>query len=194
MTVSLRKRMSEKWPSGGIGRLSTSRTPGVRGRFDVTFPGEIGPPAELSRCRREPVLERAAHARLSPYPAHENDFAARLQHAGKLIKRALGVGNRGDDVLRDDDIKRVVRELEALRVHHRESFDVRERKILDAAPRLAQHLIRDVDADDAVLGRIVGQRYSGADADLENPAADPLAAAAIAALRPGSKTLPKTRS
>ena len=48
--------------------------------------------------------------------------------------------------------------------------------MLGGDPRLglAQHRLADVDAEQAVAARIVRQRDAGADADLEDAAADPL--------------------
>ncbi len=59
--------------------------------------------------------------------------------------------------------------------------------------RLAQHHLRDIDADDRVARRIVRQRDAGADADLQDSPAD-LLGGVIAALRPRSNTGPKTMS
>ena len=44
-----------------------------------------------------------------------------------------------------------------------------------ALARLAQHLLGEVDAEDAAVARIVGQRDARADADLEDAPADALA-------------------
>ena len=55
-----------------------------------------------------------------------------------------------------------------LGVHHRQRFDIVELVFGDALIRLAQHRLRQIDADDSVPSRIVGQRNPGADADFQN--------------------------
>ncbi len=59
-----------------------------------------------------------------------------------------------------------------LGVHHRQALDVAQAELDHALLGLAQHRLRQVDADDAVDGGIVRQRYAGADPDLENATAD----------------------
>ena len=94
--------------------------------------------------------------------------------SGELVERRLGIGDRRDDVLRHHHVERRIREVQVLRVHHPKSLHVGKSKLHDSFLRLAQHGLRDVDAANAVRGRIVGQRDAGADADLEDAAADAL--------------------
>ena len=107
-------------------------------------------------------------------PADQDDLAARLEHARELVERAFGVRHRRDHVLRDHDVERVVGKFQMPRVHHREPFDMGEAQFRDPLLRLAQHHLGNVDAEDAIPRRIVGQRNAGADADLQDAAADPL--------------------
>ena len=61
-----------------------------------------------------------------------------------------------------------------LGVHHPESLDIGEAELGDPLLRLAQHRLGNIDAADAAGARIVRQRDAGADADLEDAAADAL--------------------
>jgi hypothetical protein len=65
-------------------------------------------------------------------------------------------------------------EAEMLRIHHRQRVDMGEIVLGDPLMRLAQHRLAVVDADDAVLRRIVGQRNAGTDPDIEDAPADAL--------------------
>ena len=120
------------------------------------------------------MLDGAARAGFGSHAAQEDDLSARLEHAREFIERRFRVGNGGDDILRDDHIEGVVREIQPLGVHHLQRLDVRELRPFDALTRLAEHRFRDVDADDAIAARIIRQRNPRAHADLENASADAL--------------------
>src|SRR5262249_27283209 len=64
--------------------LSPSRPP---------LPAESRPPAQPTRDRRKALLEHAPRPRLGAEMVDQNDFAARLGHARKLVERRLGVGH-----------------------------------------------------------------------------------------------------
>ena len=53
-------------------------------------------------------------------------------------------------------------------IHFGEAFDVGEPPLRNAPFGARQHVRADVDANDAVVGFVVGKRDAGADADLEN--------------------------
>src|SRR5215469_8126022 len=139
-----------------------------------TLPAEFRPPAESPRYRGKALLEDAARPGLGAEMVDEDDLAARLGHARKLVERRLGVGHRGDDVLRHHRVEESVGEAEMLRIHHRQRLHMGELVLRDPLVRLAQHRLAIVDADDAVRWRIVGQRDAGADPDVEDAPADAL--------------------
>jgi len=61
-----------------------------------------------------------------------------------------------------------------LRVHHRQRLDMGEPMHEHPLVRLAQHRLAVVDTHDPLRGRIIGQRNTGADADVEDAPADAL--------------------
>src|SRR5262245_16025009 len=122
----------------------------------VSRPGEIRTPAERARHRREPMLEGTPQARLGADAADQHDLAARLEHAGEFIERGLRVRHRGNDILRHDDIERVVRESEPFGIHDRERLDVAQAELGDPLLRLAQHWIGQIDANEAAWHGIYG--------------------------------------
>src|SRR3981189_3506688 len=70
------------------------------GPAHIALPGEFAPPAELACSRREPAFDAPPQPRLGADAAENDDLAAGLEHPGELIERRLGVGHRGDDILR----------------------------------------------------------------------------------------------
>src|SRR5262245_29604049 len=83
------------------------------------LPAEFRPPAEAARERRKALLEQAPRPRLGAEMVDQDDLAAGLGDAGKLVKRRHRVGHRGDDVLRDHRVEEGIAKTEMLRVHHR---------------------------------------------------------------------------
>ncbi len=132
---------------------------------------KLRPPAELARDRREAELEQPARAAFGAEVVDQDDLAAGPGDAHELVERRFRVRHRGDDELRHHDVERAVRQREMLGVHHRQDIDMGELVFGDALDRLAQHRLAQVDADDAVVARVVGQRDAGADADFEDAAA-----------------------
>ena len=120
------------------------------------------------------MLDRAPQSGFGADAAQDDDLAARPQHADELVERGFRIGHCGDDILRDHHVEAAVRKGEPLRVHDLERLDVVEPELDDALARLVEHRGRNVDADDTVLPRVVGQRDAGPDADLEDASADPL--------------------
>src|SRR6266571_8720944 len=59
----------------------------------IARPCKLGAPAEPPRRWREPMLKRAAQARLGANAAHQNDLAARLEDASELVERSFRIGN-----------------------------------------------------------------------------------------------------
>ena len=124
-----------------------------------------------TRCA-SPICAPPAQTSLRSDATDQDDFAPRLQHAGKFIKRSLGVGNRGDDILRHNHVEAGVRKGQALRVHHPEPLDVGKRKLLYAVLRLAQHRLGKIDTADAIGRRIVWKRDACTDSNFKNAPAD----------------------
>ena len=123
--------------------------------------------------RREPSLEGIRAGRFGAEVIHQNDFAARLEHADEFVERGFGIRHGGDDILRDDDIEDAVLEAEMLGIHHRKPVDIAQPMLGHA--RLA---LRSIGAERStpmrrLVQRIIGQRQAGPDADFENAAADP---------------------
>ena len=85
---------------------------------------------------------------------------------------ASGFGTVVIDVLRHHHVERGVRKRQMLGVHHPESLDIGQAELGDPLLRLAQHRLGNVDAANAAGARIIRQRDAGADADLEDAAAD----------------------
>ena len=131
---SLRKRMSEKWPSGGMARRSIRRMPralpptwhSVRTRTRCASRA-CAPPAQT-------MLERAPRTGFGTDAADQDDLAARLQNPRELIERRLRIRRGGHDILRDHDVERVVGKGEALGVHDPEALDVAEPELGRRAP------------------------------------------------------------
>src|SRR5215831_2501780 len=98
----------------------------------------------------------------------QHDLASRLDHAGELVERGLRIGYCRNHELRDDDIEERIGKTEMLGVHHGEHLDIGERVPMQAGPGAAEHWLREVDADNAIAGGILGERNSRADAYLEN--------------------------
>ena len=150
--ASLPKRISEKCPSGGIGRRSMHAHAAVALRPSAPA-APSGIPA-ASRAGARPARSRCSNARRSPASAPR--WLTRmisppgLVHARELVERRLRVRHRGDDVLRHHHVEGGVGKAEMLRVHHRQRLDIGELVLGDALVRLAQHRLGIVDADDAV--------------------------------------------
>ena len=70
------------------------------------------------------------------------------------------------------DVEGRVGKIQVLGVHDGERLDVPEPELRYALLCLAQHRLGNVDAAQPDIGRIVGQRHPGADADFKNAAAD----------------------
>src|SRR5882757_7045864 len=56
-------------------------TIGLRGPARVALERELAAPAKLARRRLEPFFEGAPQTGFGSHPAHQDDFAARLEHA-----------------------------------------------------------------------------------------------------------------
>src|SRR6185437_15023192 len=67
---------------------------------DQPRPRKFRPPAEPPRQWRERQFEQPARAAFGADVIDQDQLAAGLQHANKIIERALGIGHRGDDILR----------------------------------------------------------------------------------------------
>ena len=104
----------------------------------------------------------------------QHDFAARLQHADKLIERRFRIRHRGDDVLRDHHVENAIAKAELLRIHDSKAVNVAKAVLRRAHFGFLQHRDRQIDAGEAIGPRIIGQRQSGANADFEDVAAYPL--------------------
>src|SRR5580698_10689629 len=98
--------------------LDNAHTAVSRGPLRQAPPTEFRAPSEPARERREPLFKQSAPTAVGAQMIHQNDLAARLNDADKLVERRLGIRHRGDDILRDNDIKYAVAEAEMLRVHH----------------------------------------------------------------------------
>ena len=59
-------------------------------------------------------------------------------------------------------------EAQAVRIHHRQAFDVRIAPARRPQPRARDHRLRQIDASDLGRGVVVAERQAGADADLED--------------------------
>ena len=69
------------------------------------FPWELGPPSEAADDGLQHLLGRAPQAGLRPDATDEDDLAARSYDTRKLVERRLGAGNRGNHVMRHDDVE-----------------------------------------------------------------------------------------
>src|SRR6202048_4385941 len=138
------------------------------------LPAEFRAPAEPAGDRCKPLLEGAPQALLRAEVVDQDDLAPRPGHARNLVERALGVGHRGDDVLRDDDVEESIGKRQLLRVHDGERLDMRQPVRGNARMRLAQHWLAIIDPDQPVCSRVIGQRNPGADPDFKNASADAL--------------------
>lgn len=144
------------------------------GPVDEAGPREFRAPAQAAGKRRERELGEFAKTLFRADVVDEDQLAAGLQDAHELVERALGIGHGGDDILRDHRVEEVFGEGEVFRVHHREHFDIGKPQAPHARLRLAQHRLGNVDAADFCGARIVRERQAGADADVEDAAADPV--------------------
>jgi len=59
------------------------------------------------------------------------------------------------------------------RIHHLQLLDVGQGQLRYPSARFAEHRLRKIDTDYAILRRITGERDARADTDLENSPADP---------------------
>src|SRR5205814_7043805 len=97
----------------------------VSGRpVDQSHPWKFRPPAEPARQRRKRQFEGTPRATLGTDVIDQDEFAAVLEHAYKIVKRRLGIRHRGDDVLRHHCVKKTILEGKILGVHDRERLDV----------------------------------------------------------------------
>jgi hypothetical protein len=83
-----------------------------------------------------------------------------------------GCGHRGDDELRDHAIEGAVGEGEVGAVHHAEALHVVKFLAVHALLRLAQHRLGNIDTDHFMRLVEIGKFQAGADADVQNAAAD----------------------
>ena len=140
----------------------------------IALPRKFGPPAELARCRREPVLDGVAQPCFGADAGKDDKLAARLQHAREFVERCFWIGHGRNDVLRNHDIERIVRKRQPLRIHDFERLNMVQAKLRHALARLRQHRLGNVDADDPVGRRIIRQRNPRPYSDFENASADTL--------------------
>src|SRR5215813_7439931 len=113
------------------------------------------PPTKSSCNRSKADLEYATRAVLGADMVDENDFTARPGDANEFAESGLGLRHRCDDKLSYHDIEGSVRQRHPLGVHHRQRFDVAESKLGDSFMRLAQHRLRQIDADETVFSCVV---------------------------------------
>src|SRR5262249_47478241 len=105
----------------------------------VALERELGSPTEFACRRREPFLQALTEPELRADPADQDDLAARLEHAGKLIKRRFGMGHCGHHVLGHHHVERGIRKFELLSIHYKEALDVGEAKFPYPLGSLLQH-------------------------------------------------------
>ena len=175
-STTLAKRMSEKWPEGRHGpALDQAHVAVPRHPARVALPGKLRPPAEPRRCGREPLLQHPPQPCFRADAADQHDLAAGLQHAGKFVERRFRAWDRGDD--------------STVRPPHRtnSSGNVRFSASITASPStlcrprvsMRSCALRSIGSEMSTPNRrllpaVLGQRDAGADANLEDPAADAL--------------------
>jgi hypothetical protein len=175
-----------KWRERGL--LDDMDALPALGPAGVARPGELESPAEPPCDRSEPLLDEPAQTLIRANAAHENDFAARLKHAGELVESGFGIGDGSDNELGHDDIEGLVGERHLLSVHDDQAFDVSQAQSADPRMRLAQHGLGEIDANELGCIRIIGKRKASADADFQDAPARALCRGDGRARLAGSKT------
>ena len=97
----------------------------------------------------------------------EDETASGTADPPHLPRHRHRVRHDADDVRRVDEVERIVRKLQARRVHLQEA-DVAHLVGGEPAGRLLQHLLGHVDARHGDVGRVQRRVYPGADADFEH--------------------------
>src|SRR3954447_11676809 len=103
-----------------------------------------GPPAEPPHKGQNRKFEGTARATLGTDVIDQDEFAAVLEHAYKIVKRRLGIRHCGDDVLRYHCVEKTILEGQVLGVHDRKRLDVIKTQRSHALLRLAQHRLRGI--------------------------------------------------
>src|SRR6266446_5335654 len=62
---------------------------GAVGPIRIALPRELGAPAEFSRCRGEPFLQRPPQPGFRTHATYEHDLAAGFEHPRELIEGCL---------------------------------------------------------------------------------------------------------
>jgi len=131
-------------------------------------PRELRTPAEPARQRRKRQFEHFAWPALRADVIDQDDLATWLHDARELVERRLRVRHRRDDELRHDDVEEIIRKCQMLGIHHGQCLDIGQAVLGHTFLRLAQHWRRDIDPDQAVGPRVVGECDTGSDADLQH--------------------------
>ena len=97
------------------------------------------------------MFDRPPWPGLGANAADQNDLAARLHNAGKLVERGFRIRHRRDHVLRDHGVEGIIGKGQMLGIHHPKPFDVAQSKFGHAILRLAQHLFGYIDAAEPAL-------------------------------------------
>src|SRR5262245_60728019 len=77
----------------------------------IALPRELGAEAEPGCDRHQRLFDLAAHAVTGADAGGDDDLAAGPDDPNEFVERHLRIGYRGDDILRDHDIERVVVEV-----------------------------------------------------------------------------------
>ena len=124
----------------------------------VARPGELGgAETERPHHRLQPLLDEAAHAGIGTDAGQNDQLAAGPQHAGEFVKRDLRSSARRSRHIAPSRRRRIVREFELLGVHDSETLDVLQAEFVDALPRLLQHQLRNIGAEDPQVRRVERQ-------------------------------------
>src|SRR5262252_993786 len=135
---------------------------------------ELHSPAEMADQGGKTALINPSEPGFGAEVIDQDDLAAGLDDAGELVERSLRIRHRRDHVLRHHYIEERIGKTEPLGIHHRKHFHMVERAASEPGLGAAEHRFREVDADDPIARRILGERNSRAHADVENASADTL--------------------
>ncbi len=140
------------------------------GPANKSVPTKLSPPSEPTHDRLQQLFDQMPQAPIGTDAAEKNHLTAGPEHSGTLVERRLWIWHGRNHVIGHDDVERSIGEGQMLCIHYLQLLDVSEGQVGHPPLRFAEHLLRKVDPNYAILWRIAGKRDAGTDTNLENAA------------------------
>ena len=139
-----------------------------------SIPTELRAPPKPTDDGLQQLFDHVSHAAIRTDAAEDDNLAAGPEHSGAFVERCLRIWHGRNHVIRHNDVERSIGVRELLRVHHLQLLDIGQRVVGHSPLCLAEHRLRKIDSNYAILWGVARERDTGANPDFEDPATDPL--------------------